>query len=86
MNSPFIFTEFEFFKAAKAEKLYQAAPVNVKRCQPNWHKAVLEALSQVKENDMIVITGSLYFISEIRQAYYAGAWGIKNGSVCTFVC
>ncbi|KMK74647.1 bifunctional folylpolyglutamate synthase/dihydrofolate synthase [Alkalihalobacillus pseudalcaliphilus] len=74
MNSPFIFTEFEFFKAAKAEKLYQAAPVNVKRCQPNWHKAVLEALSQVKENDMIVITGSLYFISEIRQAYYAGAW------------
>lgn len=34
--------------------------------QANWQSALKEILRQAKPSDVIIITGSLYFISEVR--------------------
>ncbi|KGA97623.1 folylpolyglutamate synthase [Alkalihalobacillus alcalophilus ATCC 27647 = CGMCC 1.3604] len=76
MDAYFTFTEFEFFKAATAKELYENAPIQQKSLQPNWRVAVKEALKSLEENEMLIITGSLYFISDIRKAYQQGEWDL----------
>ncbi|MFT8668890.1 MAG: folylpolyglutamate synthase/dihydrofolate synthase family protein [Liquorilactobacillus hordei] len=35
----------------------------------NWQKALVEIVAQMSEEDMILITGSLYFVSEVRHYF-----------------
>ncbi len=52
--------EFDFYRAQSAEKLAESFPVKIEK---DWHKAVDEAFGH---DGVVFITGSLYFISQVR--------------------
>ncbi len=68
MDASFTFTSFSFFRAAKALNLYNQAEVSNKRCESNWETAIELLQSEIEDQDqeVLVICGSLYFISEVR--------------------
>lgn len=35
----------------------------------NWQEALVEIIAQMSEEDMVLITGSLYFVSEVRHYF-----------------
>jgi len=59
-----IVTEFDFIRAEKAIILAKGFDVLI---EPNWQKALQLAQKQAKTEGCVVITGSLYFISEVRR-------------------
>ncbi|MDR7073665.1 bifunctional folylpolyglutamate synthase/dihydrofolate synthase [Fictibacillus barbaricus] len=63
------FTTFDFPRAAFANQLLAESPFqNAKAIEP-WEEALAEAKKQLKGEDILVITGSLYFISEVRKTF-----------------
>ncbi|GAF16061.1 LOW QUALITY PROTEIN: dihydrofolate synthase [Bacillus sp. JCM 19046] len=60
----YYFTTFLFHRAASAEQLYNQADVNEKSIVLNWQKFLSDKIET--EQDLLVITGSLYFISDVR--------------------
>lgn len=64
-----IVTEFEFYRAKSADALAGDYPVQVIY---DWKEAVETALSHQKE--MVLITGSLYFISDVRSYLKTKGW------------
>ncbi|MEG0314646.1 MAG: folylpolyglutamate synthase/dihydrofolate synthase family protein [Erysipelotrichaceae bacterium] len=54
-------TEFEFYRAQTATLLAKDFPVKI---EPNWKKAIEEAYNLDRTT---IITGSLYFISQVRE-------------------
>lgn len=62
-------TSFSFPKAASAKKLLERAGVPVKATEEDWEKVLEIEMSQAGPGDVIVITGSLYFISEVRKSF-----------------
>ncbi|XFA99338.1 folylpolyglutamate synthase/dihydrofolate synthase family protein [Candidatus Izemoplasma sp. B36] len=60
------FTEFEYTRRADAEILYDESHHKNKKIVKDY-KAVFSKLSNLKKNEILVVTGSLYFISEIRK-------------------
>ncbi|WP_088103719.1 bifunctional folylpolyglutamate synthase/dihydrofolate synthase [Halalkalibacter urbisdiaboli] len=65
-HAHFTFTSFDFFRAAKAEELFEQAPVKRKQVASNWKEAIDREMVLCGDGEMIVIVGSLYFISEVR--------------------
>ncbi|TLS39224.1 bifunctional folylpolyglutamate synthase/dihydrofolate synthase [Pseudalkalibacillus caeni] len=61
------FTSFDFPRAAKAEELYEAAKFENKMAVENWRDAIGLELDNITENEMLIVTGSLYFISDVRK-------------------
>ncbi|MBS5115229.1 MAG: folylpolyglutamate synthase/dihydrofolate synthase [Erysipelotrichaceae bacterium] len=61
LTDDIVITEFDFYRAKKAEEL--AEDFNVKICK-DWQKAVDDGL---KHQGPLIITGSLYFIKEVRK-------------------
>lgn len=61
------FTSFDFPRAAKAIDLYHACTLADKKYNDSWVNAI-EGMVQLKDeqDDVCLVTGSLYFISEIR--------------------
>ncbi|NEU29791.1 bifunctional folylpolyglutamate synthase/dihydrofolate synthase [bacterium LRH843] len=66
LDATFTFTSFDFFRAAKASDLYEQANVQNKRFEHDWVRAVCDEQKAVEEDEMLIICGSLYFISEVR--------------------
>ncbi len=66
-----ILTSFDSPKAFSAEKLrsFTSEPVKVSE---NWQEALVQLLPELSQEDMLVITGSLYFISQVRQVLLKG--------------
>lgn len=64
-----IYTSFDFPRASSAEKLYSLFPSKKARTEEDFKKAI--QLAKANDGHAIVITGSLYFISQIRQ-YFKG--------------
>lgn len=60
------FVAFDFPRAAKAEQLYALSSSQHKQCIPNWRQAISDKLPQLTEQDVFIITGSLYFIAEVK--------------------
>ncbi len=62
------FTTFEFPRAAKAEDLYSACEIEDKSFSDSWQGLLDELILSLKneKNDILIVTGSLYFISAIR--------------------
>lgn len=63
------FTSFEFPRAAKTSELYENSSRGEKiRTIDNWHEALDHEIEHVasEENAVLVVTGSLYFIAEVR--------------------
>lgn len=61
-----VITEFDFYRAMEAQDLAKGFDVEI---NTNYQEAIDNIYVNLKENDMLVITGSLYFISEVR-AYF----------------
>ena len=60
------FTEFEYERRADAEELFSESSHYHKTIHKDYKKIFLE-LSQLSKNEVLIVTGSLYFISEIRK-------------------
>lgn len=69
-----IVTEPEFFKAMPAAELHEAAEAEKRKCgvqampalEPDWKAAIEQAKRTAGPNDLIVLSGSLYFLSDAR--------------------
>ncbi|WP_409289567.1 bifunctional folylpolyglutamate synthase/dihydrofolate synthase [Peribacillus sp. SCS-37] len=59
-------TEFEMYRSLPAEALFKASIHPSKRQIADWKTAIREAAALIKEDEMLAVTGSLYFISEAR--------------------
>ncbi|MDQ0219384.1 bifunctional folylpolyglutamate synthase/dihydrofolate synthase [Peribacillus cavernae] len=60
------FTEITHERAAKAEELFEACRLKNRKLIKDWQMAIEEAISTAAENEVIIITGSLYFLSLAR--------------------
>ncbi len=60
------FTEFEYERRAEAEQLFNESHHRNKRIYKDYKKIFLELIN-LRENEILIVTGSLYFISEIRK-------------------
>ncbi|MBP3038242.1 bifunctional folylpolyglutamate synthase/dihydrofolate synthase [Bacillaceae bacterium Marseille-Q3522] len=60
------FTTFDYPRASSAEHLYGLSSSPGKHLSNDWENTVKEAVSSVSCGEILVITGSLYFISEVR--------------------
>jgi dihydrofolate synthase/folylpolyglutamate synthase len=60
------FTTFDFPRAASAEELFQACRHGKKDFEDDWKAAFLKMMEAGEAKDVFLVTGSLYFISEVR--------------------
>ncbi|MEH7156905.1 bifunctional folylpolyglutamate synthase/dihydrofolate synthase [Neobacillus drentensis] len=60
------FVSFDFPRAAKAEELVKISQSQNKLAVDDWGPYLLEEIQSLENNSMLVITGSLYFISEVK--------------------
>jgi dihydrofolate synthase / folylpolyglutamate synthase len=61
------FTEFEYQRRADAEELFLESSHYHKSFHKDYRKIFDQLRNELLENEVLVVTGSLYFISEIRK-------------------
>ncbi|CAH0346343.1 folylpolyglutamate synthase/dihydrofolate synthase family protein [Bacillus sp. CECT 9360] len=61
-----IFTEFPHERAAAAELLYECSKTENIRVMKDWQEAIDHSLGNEMDNEVLIITGSLYFLSLAR--------------------
>ncbi|WP_227936707.1 bifunctional folylpolyglutamate synthase/dihydrofolate synthase [Alkalihalobacillus deserti] len=66
-DATFTFTSFDFERAAIAVDLWTQALVVRKRYNEDWEQALNEELQAIKKDEVLIICGSLYFISKVRE-------------------
>ncbi|MEH7375648.1 bifunctional folylpolyglutamate synthase/dihydrofolate synthase [Neobacillus drentensis] len=66
MASQIAFVSFDFPRAAKAEELLKISQSPNKLAVDDWGPFLIEEIQNIENNSMLVITGSLYFISEVK--------------------
>jgi dihydrofolate synthase / folylpolyglutamate synthase len=62
------FTEFNFPRAASAEDLHNLSKNGRKKFHTDWKELLETELCDSGKNSVLVITGSLYFLSEVKPA------------------
>ncbi|WP_079479512.1 bifunctional folylpolyglutamate synthase/dihydrofolate synthase [Halobacillus salinus] len=62
-------TSFNFPRALSAEQLQQLSPVKRTEAIDSYQEAVTTSLSQMEDDELLLVTGSLYFLSEIRKIF-----------------
>ncbi|KAA0761662.1 folylpolyglutamate synthase/dihydrofolate synthase family protein [Bacillus sp. SH5-2] len=67
ISDEIIFTTFAFDRAISADKLASYSQKESKLVFENWKEAIDTKLEMMGGNDVFIITGSLYFISEVRK-------------------
>lgn len=60
------FVSFDFPRASSAADLLALSHSPNKTANENWEASILEKLPKIGSNDILVITGSLYFISIVK--------------------
>jgi len=60
------FVSFDYPRASKAEALYSLSGSLHKKMEEDWKKAVTGEYSILTNQDVLVVTGSLYFISQVK--------------------
>ncbi|MBS4199827.1 bifunctional folylpolyglutamate synthase/dihydrofolate synthase [Bacillus sp. FJAT-49732] len=66
IDAELYFTEFDFPRAAKADELKAISGVSGVKTESDWQKLIEELTISLKSNEVLAITGSLYFISAIK--------------------
>ncbi|WLD92256.1 folylpolyglutamate synthase/dihydrofolate synthase family protein [Alkalihalobacillus sp. AL-G] len=61
-----LFTSFDFPRASTAKELYDKCRFDRKDLEETYQLAITKEMGQMGENDLLIITGSLYFISAAR--------------------
>ncbi|ALC89780.1 folylpolyglutamate synthase [Bacillus sp. FJAT-18017] len=67
VSSSLTFVSFDFPRAASANELLNIGTKSTNSAVDDWKSAILHEKQKLQGSDVLVITGSLYFISEIRQ-------------------
>ncbi|SIO07659.1 dihydrofolate synthase / folylpolyglutamate synthase [Carnobacterium alterfunditum] len=67
-NSHLILTSFDYPRAAGIEDLNKVMLENG-TVTNYWQEALVESLNEMDENGVLIVTGSLYFISEVREYF-----------------
>lgn len=65
--SKMIFTTFSFHRAIAANLLASHCHTTENEVYENWKEAYEHTISELNEKDVLLITGSLYFIAEVRK-------------------
>lgn len=60
------FVEFDYPRASKAVDLYKLSSNEHKHYNKDWQKAIAEERTTLKKDEILVVTGSLYFLSTIK--------------------
>lgn len=60
------FVTFDYPRAAKAESLFFLSHAPYKQIYEEWQEAIDEQLLRIEQDEMLVLTGSLYFLSQIK--------------------
>jgi len=60
------FVDFNYPRAAQAKDLFVISKNENKHYDIDWKSTITKEISSLKENDILVITGSLYFLSAIK--------------------
>ena len=60
------FTEFNFPRASQAKALYELSCSQNKHIANDWEEFLKVSIPELTENEILVITGSLYFLSEVK--------------------
>lgn len=60
------FVEFEFPRAEKAEILLSKSKHSRKKAVTDWKDAIQSEIRSLKDGEILVVTGSLYFLSEVK--------------------
>lgn len=60
------FTDFEYPRAAKAEGLYELSRAKEKKIVHDWKEAIRKVIQDLTDEEMLIVTGSLYFISQVK--------------------
>ncbi len=60
------FTTFDFPRAIEARALFNRATAKVKDYDEDWHSAIESVLDKSEQHDLVLITGSLYFVAKVR--------------------
>ncbi len=68
------FTQIDLPRAAKAEQLMAQSTHVKKSAHRNWKELVTEQMNCLAEDELLIITGSLYFIAEVRGAFVKKGW------------
>ncbi|RUL51063.1 bifunctional folylpolyglutamate synthase/dihydrofolate synthase [Lysinibacillus antri] len=61
------FTEISIPRAARAKDLANQSTHSFVSVDENWQRLIEKMIANLQEEDLLVITGSLYFISDVRQ-------------------
>ncbi|WP_243291159.1 folylpolyglutamate synthase/dihydrofolate synthase family protein [Bacillus sp. FJAT-47783] len=64
-----VLTSFSFPRAKRAKELYDELDVKQKRFVENWREALEDITDAMTDEDVLIITGSLYFISDVRKYF-----------------
>ena len=60
------FTTFDFPRAMNAKELFEACTFTNKHYREDWKEALQEEMDSMSENEVLIVCGSLYFVSEVR--------------------
>ncbi len=63
------FTSFDFPRAATSEQLAALCEHPNKVCEDNWKQWLKDKQATYENTDLFLVTGSLYFISEVRKFF-----------------
>ncbi|HEX7066500.1 MAG TPA: folylpolyglutamate synthase/dihydrofolate synthase family protein [Bacillales bacterium] len=63
------FTSFAFERSASVEQLSEWANFPAEKIEPDWQTALEAAITDGDSDSLTVVTGSLYFVSEVRKAF-----------------
>lgn len=66
-HSEIYLTTFDFPKAATLEELKERLHVKEAGEYQNWRQAIQELEKEMEKEDILLITGSLYFLSDVRK-------------------
>jgi dihydrofolate synthase/folylpolyglutamate synthase len=64
--SQITFVSFDFPRAANSKELYSISLSENKTENMNWETSIEEQLVHLRENQVLIITGSLYFLAEVK--------------------
>lgn len=61
------FVSFDYPRATTAEMLFQISQSTNKYQEEDWKKVLLGKFNTARDNEVLIVTGSLYFISQVKQ-------------------
>ncbi|MDN4526228.1 bifunctional folylpolyglutamate synthase/dihydrofolate synthase [Fictibacillus fluitans] len=66
ISSSITFTGFDHPRADCGKALFEKSTMDEKFCNENWQEALNHLLQSIKQDEVLLITGSLYFIGKVK--------------------